>query len=68
MSETIKAFCEFHCFKPSQLESIKETLQEMGYTELTFKSPMQEWISPSTLIVREEFEQFVKNQTKNLMV
>ncbi len=68
MSETIKAFCEFHWFKPSELESIKETLHDMGYTDLSFKTPMQEGISPATLIGREEFEKFVKNQTKNLMV
>ncbi len=68
MSETIKAFCEFHWFKPSELESIKETLHEMGYTDLTLKTPMQEGIFPATLIGREEFEQFVKNQTKNLML
>ena len=65
MSETIKAFCEFHWFKPSELESIKEILHEMGYTDLTFKTPMQEGIFPATLIGREEFEQFVESQTKN---
>ena len=68
MSETIKAFCEFHWFKPSELESIKETLHEMGYTDLSFKTPMQEGIFPATLIGREEIEQFVKNQTENLML
>ena len=68
MSETIKEFCEFHWFKHSELESIKETLNDMGYTDLTFKTPMQEGIFPATLIGREEFDQFVKNQTKNLML
>ncbi len=68
MSETIKAFCEFHWFKASELESIKETLHDMGYTDLSFKTPMQEGIFPATLIGREEFDQFVKNQTKNLML
>ena len=68
MSETIKAFCEFHWFKPSELESIKETLHEMGYTDLSFKTPIKEGIFPATLIGREEFDQIVKNQTENLML
>lgn len=67
MSETIKAFCEFHWFKPNELEEIKQALYELGYKDLSFKTPMREGIIPATLIGREEFEQFIKTQTKNFM-
>lgn len=67
MSETIKAFCEFHWFKPNELEEIKQALYELGYKNLSFKTPMQEGIFPATLIGKQEFQEFIESQTKNLV-